>query len=124
MSIKRQFIPEDGGEKFNLQPVLPGRHDFFRDYLKDKKLGKLVMTECSHADSGGLVTLYSHEIQLVNPADELIVPLIEIEEGETVITLEEGDSFKLPVRMLEYGEGEVLFEHDNTPRLILMREAA
>lgn len=123
MAIKRHFFPSDGEESIVLKTLLPGEHDFFRDFSEGNSLGRLVLSECSRADSGGSVVLFYSETQVVK-ANHLIVPIIEVEEGEAVITIDEGEEFELPVRTLEYGIGSVLYRHDTTPPFLSKQEAA
>lgn len=123
MAIKRHFFPNGGQESIVLKTLWPGEHDVFRDYSGDNPLGRLILAECSRADSGGSIVLFCSETQVVK-SDHLVVPIIELEEGEAVITIDEGEEYQIPVQTRQYGTGSILYRHVARPPLIPMDEAA
>ncbi|HET6864093.1 MAG TPA: hypothetical protein VFH37_02765 [Candidatus Saccharimonadales bacterium] len=124
MALKRHFFPDRGGEPIEWLPVMPGERRYFRDYSSANSLGRLVAAECSLADSGGAIELFSSEIRPVEEAEHLVIPIIELELVEGIITLEEGEEYPLPIISIKHGAGTVLFQHDNKSTLRPMDEAA
>lgn len=114
MPIHRDFYPNGADKRISWQTVMPGEHIAFRD-LSQGTLGRMVLTECSRADSGGQVSLFVSELLPIK-AENLVIPVLEVEEGEAVITIDEGEEFEMPVKSVKHGVGTVVFRHENHPR--------
>lgn len=114
MPIHRDFYPNHGDDRISWRTVMPGEHIAFRD-LSQGKLGRMVLTECSQADSGGRVSLFISELLPIQ-ADNLVIPVLEVEEGEAIIRIDEGEEFEMPVKSVKHGVGTVVFRHENYPR--------